>query len=522
MTHPSNFLYKRIKIGGLLLVILLFSTWQLPAKTKGKRPNIIFILADDLGYGDVSCLNEDSKVQTPNIDKLASEGVLFTDAHANASVCTPSRYGILTGRYAWRSRLKHMVLMPWEAPLIEDSIVTLLEMLKASVYYTVCVGKWHLGWQWNTRDGSTLSFSDEERFNSGYMSLSKQCKLFSKKINWEEPILKGPNDVGFDYYFGDDVPNFPPYTWIENKQVLKKPTVRKPHSMYGDAGVMAPGWQHEQVMPVITAKAQHVIREQSKTDKPFFLYWALTAPHTPVVPLDDYKGKSGAGLYGDFIIEMDDFIGKVIATIDSCGIAENTIIVFTSDNGPEFETKNARWGAKPEVDRYDHQSSYIYRGIKRDIWEGGHRVPLIVKWPKKIKAGGKSTQLISFTDFMTTLASLSDSELANGAGQDSYDFSKELFGSIGFSKKRKSIVLSGEQYLFAIKKRKWKFIEGSSYEGNTSLYKLQRPDIILQDALYNLEDDPGETTNLINDYPKIANQLANLLDEIRNSKHARE
>jgi len=493
------------------LIVALFCSFSSLAKHKKKAPNIVFILADDLGYGDVSCLNEHSKVHTPNIDKLASEGVLFTDAHANAAVCTPSRYGILTGQYAWRSRLKHMVLMPWEAPLVEDEDITIPEILKESGYYTACVGKWHLGWEWNTTDGSELSFTDEERFKSGYMTLMKQCKQFSKKINWDEPIIKGPTDVGFDYYFGDDVPNFPPYTWIENKQVLQKPTARKPYSMYGDGGVMAPGWQHEQVMPVITAKAQEVIRQQSKTEQPFFLYWALTAPHTPVVPLDKYKGQSGAGLYGDFIVEMDDFIGQVLATIDSCGIADNTIVIFTSDNGPEFETKDARWGQKPEVEKHGHLSSYVYRGIKRDIWEGGHRVPLIVKWPTKIKPGQKSDKTVCFTDFMATLASMAGSKMPDKAGQDSYDFSGELYPKLSFIKKRKSVVLSGEQYLFAIKKGKWKFIEGSSYKGNTSLYKLPRTDEILQDALYNMEDDLGETINLIDAFPKKTEELKQLL-----------
>ncbi|TLX78130.1 arylsulfatase [Labilibacter sediminis] len=499
------------------LAIVLFCSFPMLAKDKKKAPNIVFILADDLGYGDVSCLNENSKVQTPNIDKLASEGVLFTDAHANAAVCTPSRYGILTGRYAWRSRLRHSVLMPWEAPLIEDSIATLPEMLKANGYYTACVGKWHLGWQWNSSDGSVLSFSDEERFETGYFKLfMKQCRQFSKKINWDEPILKGPTDVGFDYYFGDDVPNFPPYTWIENKQFLKKPTERKPRSMYGDAGLMAPGWQHEQVMPVITEKAQELIREQSKTEQPFFLYWALTAPHTPVVPLDDYKGKSGAGLYGDFIVEMDDFIGKVLATIDSCGIAENTIIIFTSDNGPEYETKDARWGEKPQVAKYGHESSYVFRGIKRDIWEGGHRVPMIVKWPAKVKSGKVSNRTVCFTDFMATIASMTGVELPDKAAEDSYDFSNELYWTCKAKKKRKSVLLSGEEYLFAIKKGKWKFIEGTTNLRNTSLYKLSRPDDILKDALYNLEEDPGEKSNLIEEYPQVAKELRDELNKVRN------
>ena len=503
---------KNKMMGGLLLSSLVFNGFSSEAQKNHKQANIVFILADDLGYGDVSCLNKKSKVHTPNIDRLASQGVLFTDAHANAAVCTPSRYGILTGRYAWRSRLKHMVLMPWEAPLIEDEIVTVPEILQDAGYYTACVGKWHLGWKWNATDRSELSFTDEERFNNNYMKLFTKCNRFSKKIDWDHPILEGPTDVGFDYYFGDDVPNFPPYTWIENKQVLKKPTERKPRAMYGDGGLMAPGWKHEQVMPVITEKAQEVITEQSKTDQPFFLYWALTAPHTPVVPLDDYKGKSGAGLYGDYIVEMDDFIGKVLATIDSCGIADNTIIIFTSDNGPEFETKNARWGQKPEVAKHGHQSSFIYRGIKRDIWEGGHRVPMIVKWPAKVKGGRVSDKAVCFTDFMATIASITGNKVPENAGEDSYDFSNELYWSFKAKKKRKSILLSGEEYLFAIKKGKWKFIEGSSYQGNTSLYKLPRPDDIMHDALYNMEEDPGETNNLIEVYPKVARKLKEELE----------
>jgi len=496
------------------LFLALFCSFPLLAKDKKKAPNIVFILADDLGYGDVSCLNENSKVQTPNIDKLASEGVLFTEAHANAAVCTPSRYGILTGRYAWRSRLKHGVLMPWEAPLIEDEIETIPKMLKRSGYSTACIGKWHLGWQWNTSDSSVLSIDDKDRFEKGHFVLQKICNAFSQKIDWDNPIIKGPTDVGFDYYFGDDVPNFPPYTFIENKQFVAKPTKRKPYSMSGDPGVMAPGWKQEQVMPIITDKAVEYIQEQSKQEQPFFLYWALTAPHTPVVPLDEYKGKSGAGLYGDYIVEMDDYIGKVLETIKDCGIEEHTIVIFTSDNGPEYETKNARWGDKPEVAKYDHQSSYIYRGIKRDIWEGGHRVPLAVKWPAKIKPGYVSKQLICFTDFMATIADITESKLSKDAGEDS--FSRVLYKRTKKTNKvRESVILSGEKYLYAIKEGKWKFIEGSSYEGNTSLYKLSRPDDILRDALYNMEKDPGETNNLIEQYPKIAAKLKSLLNKIR-------
>jgi len=511
---------KVLALGFILLMgDILLSANQIFAKNKNTKPNIILILADDLGYGDISFLNPKSKIKTPNIDKLASEGISFTNAHSNAAVCTPSRYGILTGRYAWRTRLKQGVLLPWESPLIDENRETLPAMLKKKGYYTACVGKWHLGWQWNTSDSSVLTIQDDERRKLNYIKMMKISREIGNKIDWDNPVLKGPTDLGFDYYFGDDVPNYPPYTFIENKNVISKPTFKKSFAMFGDPGLMAPDWKLEEVMPVITNKAIEIINDKGSDKEPFFLFLSLTAPHVPVVPLDKYKGKSDAGFYGDFVYQMDDQIGQVLEAVKKSGIEDNTLIIFTSDNGAAHEMKRKMWGAKPEVLKYGHNSSHIFKGIKSDIWEGGQRLPLVMKWSKRIQAGETSNEIICFTDFMSTIADITHSKIPFNAAEDSFSFKKELFNPDKEKVSRQNVVLSGEKYIFAIMEGKWKYIEGNE----TSEYQPPKgkKKKLVETALYDMDNDLEESKNLINQYPEVVKRLSALLQELKSSERTR-
>jgi arylsulfatase A-like enzyme len=323
-----------IKIS-ILSLILGLSIIAGCASEKEKYPNIVYILADDLGYGDVSALNPESKISTPNLDRLAQEGITFTDAHSGSAVCTPTRYGILTGRYCWRTPLKSSVLWPWDGPLIEADRLTVGSFLKQHGYTTACIGKWHLGWDWSTFDGSGMN----EEIPPGKWD-SKVRGRIAGTIDFSGEINNGPVTRGFDYYFGDDVPNFPPYCFIENNRTIGLPSMEKPDSMYGNPGIMLEGWKLEEVMPALTRKAVEYIKAgageglfKKERDKPFFLYFPLTAPHTPIAPTADFIGTSDAGAYGDFVQEVDWTVGQVMKALEEMGLAENTLLIFTSDNG---------------------------------------------------------------------------------------------------------------------------------------------------------------------------------------------
>ena len=329
------------------------------------KPNIIYILADDMGYGDMKCNNPDCRIPTPNLDGLAARGTRFTDAHATSSVCTPSRYSILTGRYCWRTRLKSGVLSPWDPALIEPGRLTVAELLRHNGYSTACIGKWHLGWNWQTKN--------EEPANKGaaYGVYDADVRYeLGKNIDYTKPMQGGPIDCGFDYYFGDDVPNFPPYTWFEMDRLVTQPTEDKPADIFGHPGAMAQGWKLEAVVPQLTRRAVQYIEHAGK--EPFFLYFALTAPHTPIVPAPEFQGRSGAGAYGDYVCEVDWCVGEVMSALERAGIASKTLVIFTSDNGPENS-------AYERIREHGHYSMAHLRGLKRDTWEGGHRVPFIAR-----------------------------------------------------------------------------------------------------------------------------------------------
>lgn len=455
-----------------------------------KKPNIIFILADDLGYGDVSCFNENSKIKTPHMDKLASQGVRFTDAHTSSSVCTPTRYGILTGRYNWRSSLKRGVLNGYSKALIPQDRVTIAKLLKDKGYQTAGIGKWHLGWDWNNIDAG------------------------KEKVDFSKAVKNGPVTLGFDYFYGFcGSLDMAPYVWIENDMptaVPTKKTVNKVKQAWWREGLTSDDFVHEQILPDVTKKTVKYINEHANQDKPFFIYMPLPAPHTPILPTEQFKGKSGLdNIYGDFVIMVDWVVGEVMSALEKQGIAENTLVVFTSDNGCSPQADYAQLETK------GHDPSYTFRGHKADIFEGGHRVPYIVSWPEKVKSG-KSDQLLCTTDFFATVADILDVKLKDNEAEDSFSFLHALNVKTK-STKRESIIHHSINGSFAYRKGDWKvdFCPGSggwSYprpgknkDEIKSLPKVQ---------LYNLADDIAEEKNLEAKHPEIVKEFRKELLEI--------
>ena len=333
------------------------------------RPNVLILYADDMGYGDLGVQNPASKIPTPNLDQLAGEGLRFTNGHSSSGICTPSRYAMLTGRYHWRKF--HGIVGPFGGSVFETERLTLPEMLKQKEYKTACIGKWHLGWDWDAirrpdTDKKSVQFTD---------------------FDWALPIPDGPLAHGFDYYFGDTVINFPPYTWIENDKVVNAPDTQMNSKLWKPlkegnwecrAGSMVTGWDPYAVLPVLTHKAVSYIEDQQGSDQPFFLYMAFPSPHAPIVPSEDFEGRSNAGPYGDFVVQTDWSCGQILEALDRSGLAENTLVIFSADNGSE------RYAYARDL-TYNHWSSEPFRGVKRDLYEGGHHVPFLVRWPGVIE-----------------------------------------------------------------------------------------------------------------------------------------
>ena len=461
------------------------------AKTKPRKlPNIIYILADDLGYGDVSCLNPKSRIQTPNLDMLAKQGMTFTDAHSNSAVCTPTRYGVLTGRYSWRTKLQNGVLKGHSMPLIPIDRITVPALLKQSGYATACIGKWHLGMDWPTKDG-------------------KEAKLGLKNVDFNRDIQHNPLDLGFDYYYGMSASlGMAPHVFIENRRVVQEPTiyvekkspVRK-KLLNGREGWMAEGWDIYKVLPKFRDKSIEFIKDhvQQHQDQPFFLYLPLNSPHKPIAPNEEFRGKSGAGEYGDFVMETDDAIGQVLQTVEDAGIADNTLIIFTSDNGPERIMYDI-------FKEYGHDGSAQYRGCKRDNWDGGHRIPFFARWPSVIPAGSKSDEVICLTDLMATAAAITDQTLPETAGEDSVSILPALTGAKLTTPLREAVVHHSSKGFFAIRQGEWKLLLHDGSGGN------KYPDVVTGDIqLYNMAADEAETTNLAEQHPEIVQRLAKLM-----------
>ncbi|MBF9015527.1 MULTISPECIES: arylsulfatase [unclassified Oceanispirochaeta] len=451
-----------------------------------KKPNVIYFLCDDLGWGDVSLLNPESKIETPNIDKLGSSGLVFTDAHSGSAVCTPSRYSILTGRYCWRTKeLKEDVNGGFSPGLIRDGRKTLASELKKQGYSTACIGKWHIGMDWSVSEGSLPMqyLSDEMEDDVQY------------RIDYLKDIKNGPLDAGFDYYYGLSASlDMPPYTWLENNRVVDIPDIII-SGEYGErcfrTGVGVSDWTHESVLPTIINKSKNYITECSKTDKPFFLYLPINGPHTPIVPKKEWIGKSGCGLYGDFIMEIDDYLGQISDTVKKAGIEDNTLIIFTSDNGPELFTHQYK-------ENYSHSSTWKFRGYKRDNWEGGHRVPYIISWPSAVKAGRHTGQYVELVDIAATICDLVKIKISPDFCEDSYSMLPILLEDQGQSLRDFGIHHSSRGY-WAVRMGKWKLLLHSGSGGNETACS-EDGDIV---QLYDMEKDPFESENIYKEHPEL-------------------
>jgi arylsulfatase A len=475
--------------------IVLASTIALgTASAESKHPNIIYILADDLGYGDVKSCNPESKIETPYIDSLAADGMLFTDAHSGSAVCTPTRYGVLTGQYAWRSRLKSGVLGGYSPHLIPTGRETVGSMLRKKGYHTACIGKWHLGMDW----APTEKTQKEEPANYGPMN-----------VDYTKAITNGPNSVGFDYFFGISASlDMPPFIYIENDKTVGVPTTEKKWMRKGPAHV---DFEAEDVLPDITAKAVKYISERGHdaAQKPFFLYFPLNSPHTPIVPKAEFQGKSGIGAYGDFVCQTDWVVGEILTALEDNGLTENTLIIFTSDNGCSPQAKFE------DLAKLGHNPNYKFRGNKADIYEGGHRVPFLVKWPGIVKAGSRSDQTICLVDLLATVADIVKVTRDNSTGEDSVSLLPALNGTDGGKPLREATVHHSINGSFAIRQGKWKLCEcpGSGGWSNPRPGKATKGMLPLQ--LFDLESDLGETKNVAEANPEVVKSLQALLEKYR-------
>lgn len=483
----------------LTLTVLTFVGCARSKTNQQAKPNIIYILADDMGYGDVNCYNSESKIATPHLDAMATNGVMFTDAHTSSAVCTPTRYGILTGRYNWRSRLKSSVLSGYSKALIKQERTTIADMLKSQGYSTAYVGKWHLGWDWPL-NGDPLS---EEKVN----------RHKARDVDFTQAIKNGPDTHGFDYSFGFcGSLDMPPYVYVENSMPTMVPTkfTQDKGKRMWRKGLTADDFVHEDILQDITDKAVTYIKGQASEKSPFFLYFPLPAPHTPILPTEEFLGKSNTNEYGDFVMQVDDVVRQIRDVLKQQGISENTILVFTSDNGCSPKADFA------ELEAVNHDPSYVYRGHKADIYEGGHRVPFIVEWPAKSLKGVSSDKTICTTDFFTTCADILDYEMKDNEGEDSYSMLPLIIGTSD-AEIREYTIHHSINGSFAIRQGDWKLCVcpgsgGWSYPRPRDIakQKLDLPPM----QLYNLKDDEAETNNLISKNPEKAAELKAALKKI--------
>ena len=477
-----------------------------PASCEAGYPNILVIYVDDLGYGDVQCYNRvRGKISTPNIDRLAEEGMRFTDGHSSSGVCTPSRYTILTGRYHWRSRLQNGIVGLWGPPLIPADRMTIGSLAKQHGYTTACIGKWHLGWDWPIAQ-------DKKKFfrTTGYGGKKDLQATEEHRAAWEETFSKsipgGPTSVGFDEYFGTDVPNWPPYCFIENDRTVGIPTEYANAELFkknqaSQQGPAIDGWRLEPVLPALGSRAAAFIEREAKTPNPFLLYLPLTSPHTPLSVNEPWKGKSGLNLYADFVMETDDIVGKVLKALSTSGASDNTLVLFTSDNGC------APYINVGELEKKGHFPSGPLRGYKADAWEGGHRVPFIVRWPGRVDAGSVCDRLVHQADLLATIAEILTYDLPDNAGEDSFSFLPLLKG-IDQPIRGTSISCSIKG-IPSLRLGAWKYIaapgSGGWGKGGDQSQPLQ---------LYDLSSDLGESKNLAAIEPEKLNEMQDRLDKL--------
>ncbi|TFH06006.1 MAG: arylsulfatase, partial [Spirochaetales bacterium] len=477
-------------------------------------PNIIFIMADDMGVGDVGCYNAATKIPTPNMDRLASQGIRFTDAHSASAVCTPSRYGIITGRYCWRGKLKNNVLYGYEPPLIEPERTTVAALLKTAGYDTACVGKWHLGLGYSVKDGEVFDFDRE-------LPWPDALREDEEKIDFSAGVTGGPTVLGFDYFYGTSGCSTcqPPYGFIENNHFTEQPFVYKPKPPFtGRPGMTAPSWQHKDADPAFAEKAVDYIRSQQGKENPFFLYLAASAPHEPCTPevVPGFaQGQSDAGPRGDLVWLFDWMVGRVLDALDETGQADNTLVIATSDNGALPGDKIPGVEGLEGYNTYGHRPSLDYRGYKSHIWEGGHREPFIARWPGRISPGGVSDRLVGLNDFMATCADLTGIVLTPGDAEDSVSL-LPLFDDPGSPPVRNALIHHSVFGVFSVRKGPWKLVVDCDNSGGWPPPRGTGPQPGTPGQLYHLENDPGEQENLWAHQPGIVEELTAMLEQTMN------
>lgn len=468
------------------VLLPLLAVEMLNVSAKDKQPNIIFILADDMGYGDVSYLDSRSKIKTENLDGMAREGVVFTDAHSSSSVSTPTRYGILTGRYNWRSTMKQGVLNGYSKALITPERETMASMLKKQGYTTAGIGKWHLGWNWNNIDAGADS------------------------VDFSKPVTNGPTTRGFDYYYGFcGSLDMSPYVYIENDMPTSLPdrvTENKGKYSWWRKGPTGADFVHEEVLPNLIDRACNYVKEKASSDQPYFLYLPLPAPHTPILPVKEFQGKSGLGDYADFVLMVDAMVGRVLQAVKESGEDDNTIVVFTTDNGCSPAA------GINELIAQGHYPNSIYRGHKADLFDGGHRIPCILRWPSGAKPHHVE-QTVCLTDFYATFAALNGYKLKDTEGEDSYSLLPAIVSETEVSPIREATVHHSIAGQFTIRQGEWKLLLSPSSGG----WSAPRPKDSVALAtlpsvqLYNMKTDPSEKKNLEAQYPEKVAELRSLL-----------
>jgi arylsulfatase A-like enzyme len=495
------------------LLLAPLAAWP-AADGPAAKPNILLILADDLGYGDVGCYNTDAKVATPHLDRLARQGLRLTDAHSPSTVCTPARYSLLTGRMAFRTGFRGVFTGVGGPCLIEEKRLTLPQMLRDHGYATACVGKWHVGMTFLDKEGKPV----RDRGLEGV-----------RQVDFSKPIPDGPIARGFDSFFGTACcPGTDPlYAFIDGDRVPVPPAgpldktrlPKHPYARDNRDGWIAPGYDLEELDRVFLEKSRAFLESHVRTSpqKPFFLYHATAAVHLPSFAGRDFRGRSGAGPHGDFLLEFDAVVGELMKILERLGVADNTLVIVTSDNGPEV-TAVVRMRAD-----YRHDGARPWRGVKRDQWEGGHRVPLLVRWPGRIEPGRVSGQTVCLTDILATCASIVGAELPDNAAEDSVDLLPVLEGRPGDRPVRDFTLHQTWTLQLAIRHGPWKYLDhtgsgGNDYErGDMAPFALKELAPEAPGQLYNLEEDPGETTNLYFKRPEVVRELKARLDGFKTS-----
>ncbi|MEE8468873.1 MAG: arylsulfatase [Planctomycetota bacterium] len=470
-----------------------------------ERPNVVLILADDMGWGDLGCYNPESRIETPAMDRIAAQGIRLTDAHSPSAVCTPTRYGLLTGRYCWRSSLKSSVLLGFSPALIEPERFTLADLFQQAGYSTACVGKWHIGLDWTLRSGEPVT---ERYFRDG------------ARIDFDLPFGGGPLELGFDYFFGCSAcaTTDPLYSFLEGDRTVGIPSeqwkgqsVEHPHQDDKNwrPGIATPGWKHEEVDPTFVGKALAWVEEQASQERPFFLYLPLSAPHAPWLPPEITRGKSQEGPRGDMVAVVDWAVGEVVDALDRLDLRENTLLIVTSDNGPRIGLNG-------------HRSAGPWRGYKSHTWEGGHRIPFLARWPGHIPKGATSDEPVCLTDMLSSLATILGESLPADAAEDSYDVSPVLLGEEHESPIREALVSHSVTGAFTIRQAQWKLILGTRGSGGwVPPADSTRPVDMQLGQLFDLDADPAEERDLFDQRPKVVARLRALLQSYRESGRSR-